>query len=41
MDNSHYRLIFDQPKNEIIEKNLLKLVKFQNWVEKRCNVRKV
>ena len=41
MDNSHYRLIFDQSKNEIIGKNLLKLAKFQNWVEKCCNMRKV
>ena len=42
MDSLHYRLIFDVVnKNEIPEKNLLKVVKFQNLVEKCCNVSKI
>ena len=39
MDNLHYRLTFDlDNKNEIPGKNLWKVVKFQNLVEKYCNV---
>ena len=35
MDNLHYRLIFDlDNENKISEKNFLKVVKFQNLVEK-------
>ena len=38
MDNLHYRLIFyldkSRQKNEILGKNLSKVVKFQNLVEK-------
>ena len=42
MDSLHYRLIFDLVnKNEIPEKNLLKVVKFQNLVEKCCTVSKI
>ena len=45
MDNLHYRLISDEgksrQKNEIPGKNILKVVKFQNLVEKCCNVWKI
>ncbi len=42
MDNLHYRLTFDlDNENEIHEKNFLKVVKFQNLVEKCCNVWKI
>ncbi len=42
MDNLHYRRTFDlDNKNEIPGKNLLKVVKFQNLVEKYCNVWKI
>ncbi len=34
-ENLHYRLIFE------LGKNVLKLVKFQNLVKKRCNVWKI
>ncbi len=37
MDNLHYRLL----KNEIPGNDLLKIVKFQNLVEKCCNVWKI
>ena len=40
--NLHYRPIFDQvKKNTKFQENLLKVVKFQNLVEKRCNVWKI
>ncbi len=39
MDNLQYRLTFDlDNKNEVPGENLLKEVKFQNSVEKCCNV---
>ncbi len=42
MDNLHYRLTFDPDnKNEIPGKNLLKVVNFQNLVEKCFNVWKI
>ena len=42
MDNLHYRLTFDPDnKNEIPGKNLLKVVKFKNAVEKNYNVWKI
>ncbi len=42
MDNLHYRRTFDlNYKNEIPGKNFLKVVKFQNLVEKYCNVWKI
>ena len=42
MDNLHYTPTFDlDNKNEISGKNLLKKVKFQNLVEKYCNVWKI
>ncbi len=38
MDNFHYRLTFDlDNKDEISGKNLLRVVKSQNLVEKCCN----
>ena len=42
MDSLHYRLNFDLiKKNEIPGKNLLKVVKLQNFVKKCCNVWKI
>ena len=42
VDNLRYRLTFDLVnKNEVPGKNLLKVVKFQNLVEKCCNVWKI
>ena len=42
MDNLHYRLTFDlDNENEIPGKNILKVVKFQNLVEKCYNVWKI
>ena len=42
MNNLHYRPTFDlDSKNEIGGKNLLKVVKFHNLVEKRCIVWKI
>ncbi len=42
MDKLYYRLTFYLVnKNEIPGKNLLKVVKFQNLVEKCCNVWKI
>ena len=42
MDNLYYRRTFDlDNKNEIPGKNLLKVVKFKNLVEKYCNMWKI
>ena len=42
MDNLHYRRTFDlENENKIPGKNLLKVVKFQNLVEKYCNMWKI
>ena len=42
MDDLHYRLTFDlDNKDETPGKNLLKVVKFHNLVEKCCNVWKL